>query len=140
MERMFPWNWYWTLPSIHLPFSGAVAQQIAPDTTWFFDAISPSAGNASVEKRAFELASYGRQLGLITEVVLRLAEPDSISEEQFKESFERLKEIHKQIDDLKREEVIPNSATLVDQLVWLRAHDPIGLKEVLRLAGAPGST
>jgi hypothetical protein len=56
---MFPVFWIWS-PQLHYPWSGSVAQQIEPNTNWFFDAISPTAGVAAIEKRAFERASYGR--------------------------------------------------------------------------------
>jgi hypothetical protein len=40
-----------------------VAQRIEPNANWFFDSISGQAGNAKMEKKDFEVASYGRQLG-----------------------------------------------------------------------------
>ena len=66
---MYPWIWLWA-PQIYFPWSGSVAQKIEPSTSWFFDAIDPSAGDGRIERRACEIASYGRQLGLITEVLL----------------------------------------------------------------------
>jgi hypothetical protein len=35
----------------------------SPNANWFFDAIPAQAGNAKIEQKAFEVASYGRQLG-----------------------------------------------------------------------------
>ena len=66
---MFPLFWIWS-PQLHYPWSGSVAQQIEPNTNWFFDAISPDSGVAAIEKKAIERASYGRPLGLINEVLL----------------------------------------------------------------------
>lgn len=66
---MYPWLWFWA-PQVHFPWSGAVSQNIEPNTTWFSSLIKPGAGNAQIERRAFEVASYGRQFGLITEVLL----------------------------------------------------------------------
>jgi len=76
---MLPWFWYWA-PQHHYPLSGGVAQQF--DLERFFAAIPPSAGNGAIEQRAFEIASYGRQIGWLTEVLLQSlehipAEPDS---------------------------------------------------------------
>jgi hypothetical protein len=65
---MFPWLWFFA-PQVHYPWSGSVAQQIAPDTDWFFGSIRPGAGDARIEQQAFAVASYGKQLGLITEVL-----------------------------------------------------------------------
>ena len=66
---MFPWLWFWA-PQFHFPWSGSVAQQIDPDLGWFFGAIRPGAGDATVEREAFEVASYGKQLGLISEALV----------------------------------------------------------------------
>ena len=63
---MIPSLWYWA-PRFQFPLGGSVAQRIEPD---FFSGISVDAGNGEVEREAFDVASYGRQLGLITEVLL----------------------------------------------------------------------
>lgn len=78
---------HWS-PQIHFPWSGGVMQRIDPDVNWFSHWISPGAGNADVEEKAFtEVASYGKQLGLITDVLLALvqqsglaAAPDAVTE------------------------------------------------------------
>jgi hypothetical protein len=69
---MAPWFWCWA-PHYHFPFSGSVAQEIEPNTTWFADLIHPGSGNARVERRAFDKASYGTQLEWITEMLLDAA-------------------------------------------------------------------
>lgn len=98
---MFPWLWFWS-PQFHFPFSGSVAQSIEPDTTWFFGGIPPRAGDGGLEQRIHEdVASYGRQLGLITEVLLSLTTRDTITPEQAQESLERLREIHREVEVLK---------------------------------------
>lgn len=71
---MYPWLWLWA-PRFQFPWSGDVAQDIEPSTSWFFGSIKPEAGNAKIEERAFAIASYGKQLGLITEVLMDLAAP-----------------------------------------------------------------
>jgi len=70
---MFPWLWVWA-PDLNFPWSGSVAQRIEPNTNWFFDAIPDGAGDRRIEKKAFGVASYGRQLGLLTEVLIELAD------------------------------------------------------------------
>jgi hypothetical protein len=100
---MFPWLWFWA-PQIHFPWSGSVAQQIEPSTSWFFDGIRPSAGVAGIEKRAFDVATYGRQLGLITEVLLELAERSQPLSAAAARSVERLKAIQAAIENIKVEE------------------------------------
>jgi hypothetical protein len=59
---MYPWLWIWA-PQLHFPWSGGVAQRIEPNANWFFDSISGQPGNAKIEKKAFGVASYGKQLG-----------------------------------------------------------------------------
>jgi hypothetical protein len=53
---MFPWLWFYA-PQFHFPWSGAVAQRIAPDTHWFFSGIRPGAGDAHIEEQAFGVAT-----------------------------------------------------------------------------------
>ncbi|MET0265027.1 MAG: hypothetical protein ABW202_05385, partial [Duganella sp.] len=72
-------NWS---PQIHFPWSGGVAQHIEPDLNWFSHWITPGAGNAGIEEKAFtDVASYGKQLGLITEVLLALAHKNGLPED-----------------------------------------------------------
>ena len=86
---MFPWLWFWA-PQVHLPWSGNVAQDIEPSTSWFFRGIRPQSGDGEIEERAFAVASYGRQLGLITEVLLELAEQLAPASPQGGEALARL--------------------------------------------------
>lgn len=97
---MYPWLWLWA-PRFQFPWSGDVAQDIDPDTTWFFESIKPEAGNARIEQKAFAVASYGKQLGLITEVLIGLAEPDSQAAAESAKSLKELKRIQAEIEDLK---------------------------------------
>ena len=127
---MFPWTSIWC-PIFHYPWSGAVAQRIEPDLSWFFDAIPESAGDGTVEGRAFKVASYGAQLGLISEVLLHLADAGSVDPEQAKESHSRLKEIRQQIDALETEHVSLTTDALIAQLQRLKADKPSDFERVL---------
>lgn len=106
---MFPWLWFYA-PQGHFPWSGAVAQQIAPDTHWFFSGIRPDAGDARIEEQAFGVASYGRQLGLITEVLLALAQ----------ESIDKLKRIQAEVERLKSAEYERVAVSLAEQVTAIR--------------------
>jgi hypothetical protein len=127
---MFPWLWFFA-PRIQLPYSGPLSQTVEPNTTWFFGAIPPSAGDGEMERRAFNVASYGRQLGLITEVLLGSIGKDTVAPEQARESLARLKEIYLEIEALKSD----RDLSLVDQatavLEKLRTTDPARLAQVL---------
>lgn len=120
---MFPWLWYWA-PQVHLPWSGNVAQQIDPDTTWFFNAIAPSAGDGRVEQRAVQVASYGRQLGLISELLLDLAAQTPPATPAGKKARQRLAEIERRIEAVKREAVADEDAELLARLKSLQRTDP----------------
>ena len=98
---MFPWLWIWN-PQFHYPWSGSVAQRIEPVT--FFDSINAAAGDGRIEKKAFDVASYGRQLGLITEVLIDLAEKQQALPPETASSLERLKSIRALIEKIKDEE------------------------------------
>jgi hypothetical protein len=116
---MFPWLWFWA-PQIHLPWSGAVAQQIAPDTHWFFSGIQPRAGDARIEEQAFGVASYGKQLGLITEVLLALAQESPKASAKAQESIGKLKAIQSEIERLKSAEYERVAESLAAQVMAIR--------------------
>jgi hypothetical protein len=102
---MVPWFFFWA-PQLTMPFGGAVAQEIRPDTHWFFAGIPPGAGDPVIERKAFEVASYGRQLGLITEVLVDLATQAPPKTAQGRKSLQRLREIQARIDDVKERDAI----------------------------------
>jgi hypothetical protein len=116
---MFPWLWFYA-PQLHLPWSGAVAQQIAPDTHWFFGGIRPGAGDARIEEQAFGVASYGKQLGLITEVLLALAQQSPQASAQAQESIDKLKAIQAEIERIKTSEYERVAASLAEQVRDIR--------------------
>lgn len=98
---MYPWLFFWA-PQFHLPFGGSVAQRIEPNTNWFFDSIANTAGNPTIERKAFEVASYGRQLGLITEVLIDLAAKAPPGSERGQQSLARLRDIQSKIEGIKQ--------------------------------------
>lgn len=108
---MFPWLWLWA-PQIHFPWSGDVAQRIAPSTRWFFQGIPANAGDPEIEEQAFSVATYGRQLGLITEVLIDLAEQTGATSATATASLERLKSIRAQIERIKAAEYTVRGARL----------------------------
>lgn len=116
---MFPWLWFYA-PQVHFPWSGAVAQQIAPDTHWFFSGIQPGAGNARIEEQAFGVASYGKQLGLITEVLLALAQESPSASAAAQESIDKLKKIQAEIEHLKAAEYERVADSLAAQVLAIR--------------------
>lgn len=126
----YPWSWFWA-PELHFPFSGGVAQRIEPNSNWFFDAIRPVSGSADIERQAFEIASYGKQLGLITEVLLSMAGEATIPADQAARSLARLKEIHGKIETLKTSQSTALADTATALLDKLRTSDPAQFDRVM---------
>lgn len=95
---MYPWFWLWA-PQFHYPLGGNVAQDIDP--SFFFAGIKPGAGNPTIERQAFDVASYGKQLGIVTEILLGLAEPNQRDPQLFEACINDLKVIRKEIEEIK---------------------------------------
>jgi hypothetical protein len=113
---MFPWLWFWA-PQVHLPWSGDVAQRIAPSTHWFFQGIRPGAGHPRIEEEAFDVASYGKQLGLITELLLDLSRRSgNAPSPEAAEARDKLAEIARRIEAIKAEEYARDADALERQL------------------------
>lgn len=100
---MYPWLIFWA-PQLHFPFGGSVAQRIEPNTNWFFDSIPYSAGDAVIEQKAFGVASYGRQLGLITEMLLDIADRTPPKTAAGQAAMKRLQHIRAEIEKLKEQD------------------------------------
>lgn len=120
---MNPWFLFWA-PQLTLPFGGSVAQRIEPDTNWFFGAIAPGAGDPQIERQAFDVASYGRQLGLITEVLADLAAQQPPTTPEGRKSLERLRGIQARIEQLKEQDAVDALAQIEALLVRLKKTHP----------------
>lgn len=117
---MFPWVWFWA-PQLQLPWSGDVTQRIEPDTQWLFGSIAPTAGNGAIERRVFEdVASYGKQLGLLTEVVLGLAEHGQALPDEVQDTLRRLRDIQARVEEVKRDEYRADERRLTEWLARLK--------------------
>jgi hypothetical protein len=116
---MFPWFWLWA-PQLRLPFSGDVAQDIEPRLDWFFNGIKPQAGNGRIEAKAFEVASYGHQLGVITELLIEMAERMPADAQAASEPLKALREIRSRIGALKDAEHERELAELEARIQQLR--------------------
>ena len=117
---MFPFLWLWA-PQWRLPFSGDVAQDIEPRLDWFFNGIKPDAGDARIEARAFDVATYGDQLGVITELLIRIAERQPADvQATTAEPLKELRRIHGSIQKIKAEETARELAELEARIARLR--------------------
>jgi len=127
---MYPWLWIW-YPQFQFPFSGSVNQDYKPDTSWFFGSIRPEAGNGTMEKNIFDIASYGKQLGWITEVLLFLEDNKSINTENAPESLEKLKALYQKIEQVKKEHEADSAETIITLLQKLKASDKAQFEQII---------
>jgi hypothetical protein len=127
---------------MYFPWSGDVVQQIDPTTT-FFRGIRPSAGDAEIEEKAFSIASYGTQLGLITEVLIDLAEQVGTKSAKSAESMDRLKLIRDSIEQIKTAVRASRASDIAIQVAELKRKGGSEYAELSRtllpLLGAPGA-
>jgi hypothetical protein len=133
---MFPFYRYFS-PHFRFPFSGDVNQQISPETDWFFGAIDPKVGDGEIEKEVFlRIASYGKQLGKITSVLLRLIEELQKNKPSVLKDLPELadlKELHEKIERIKEENKDRNrdyARGILDKLI--ESNDTEFVKELLK--------
>lgn len=130
---MFPWMWIFYAPQYRFPWGGDWAQQVDTDTV--VRALTPGgSGNAQVEKQALGIASYGRQLGWLTEALLgNQSGADSAAQQQGALALQRLREAQQRIDALKPQEDAQALATqAAAALERLRQADPQAYRDLLR--------
>ena len=135
---MYPWLLLWA-PRIELPWSGNVVQDIEPNTSWFFGGIKPEAGNAKIEEKAFDVATYGKQLGLITELLVSLAEKQTALDPKAAESLKELKRIQAEIELIKDAEYEAELHDLQGRVTALRKRRPAQAKKLLSGSKAVGT-
>lgn len=131
---MFPWYWLW-MPQMHFPLSGSVMQDNGPDINTFFRGIRPEAGIGSIEKEVFEVASYGKQLGLILDVLLPLAGAESPDSEKARKSLQDLRKLYARIETVKKEKRADMERAAVALLARIAQADPAMLERILAQFG-----
>ena len=104
-------------------------ENVSPEV--FFGAIKPEAGDGEIEEQVFERASYGRQLGWLTDVVLAAADLNALSSPAARASLESLQNLAGEITRIKaenRESRVDAAIALLDRLA---AESPDDLRRVL---------
>jgi hypothetical protein len=111
----YPWSW-WTL---NLPDN---VQSIAPMTNWGQITQVTYQGNPAIEKRVTEqVASFGKQLGIISEAVLTIARRlDGIEHEP---EIQRLIELARQVDKVKAESRQEVEARMLEEMSFVAELD-----------------
>lgn len=106
----------WPVPSMfRLPASGDVWQKVTNVTDWFSPKIEMNfAGDPRIEQEVTEnVASYGKQLGVLMEAVIALGAPgDPNSPKVLAESVARLKGFQAEIEEIKKRRA-PDLETVV---------------------------
>lgn len=105
MNFMNPWSWM-----VKSPLSGDVDQEFV--SSFFSPKVSFNlAGDAGIEKEVVQsVASYGKQLGLITEVLLELTNDSS------SESVKELKAVNERVKAVKERTRVRDVATIESML------------------------
>jgi len=111
-----------------LPLSGDVSQRIT--APWFSPSLTVNyAGDPVVEDRVVtEVASYGRQIGWLTEIALALAKNQTPPEK----TLRRLEEAAKKIEDIKMDVHRSSLDTASAALDRLECDDPQAYKKLIR--------
>ena len=111
-----------------LPLSGDVTQRIT--APWFSPAITVNyAGDPVIEDRVVtEVASYGKQIGWLSEIALALANQQSAPAE----TLRRLEEATRKIDTIKKEVQQSSLDAANTALDRLQRDDPEGYQKLLR--------
>jgi hypothetical protein len=110
------------------PWSGDVAQRIT--APWFSPSLTINyAGDPAVEDRVVtEVASYGKQLGWLTEITIALARMQPVPEE----TLSRLEKAAKDIAAIKEQVGASTVDAANDALDRLERHDPDQYHALLR--------
>ena len=109
-------------PQVHWPFSGAVTQDIHPS-------LLARAGDDETELRVLrEVASYGKQIGILSDLVLGLAErlpPDRLDADAA-HALDQLRDLGQRIAAIKqgRQPVPPTLDEARSQMTALLQHYP----------------
>jgi len=122
MNPFSPYNWFWS------PLSGDVSQDFSPMTNWFCPQLEVNyAGDKNIEAKVIsEVASYGKQLGILTEAVLSLAGDNQDPE------IKRLREINDQVKKIKEETSIQSRQKAKESMERLRESDPDAFLDLIR--------
>lgn len=119
--------WQQMINLYRAPLSGDVTQDINPVTSW----LSPQfefnfAGNRQLESKVVsQVASYGKQLGVVTDALVELAQG-----EQGK-ALKKLQQMQADIEQLKQQHQQQLLAQVKSGLGELQRKDPEALKQLL---------
>ena len=126
------------LPWLKMPGSGDVWQKVTNVTDWFSPKVVMNfAGDPSIEDEVNRnVASYGKQLGLLTEVVMGLAKPgDPTAIEAMKKAVVRLDGIQADIEAIKKKRAPELEDEIVQAATRLKSTDTAAYDRVIARLG-----
>jgi tellurite resistance protein len=114
-------------------------QSVSPMTNWGSITVNYQ-GNPEIESAVVqEIAGYGKQLGILTEAVLALADrigtADGNGGAAEPEAVERLRRLAAKIEDMKERNRFNRVDDLKDQLKSLARRDPATAQRLIRRLG-----
>ncbi|RZL61510.1 MAG: hypothetical protein EOP81_16550 [Variovorax sp.] len=134
---MIPWMWISYAPTYRFPWGGDWAQQV--DTNTVVDALArEGSSDPQLEREAIGIASYGRQLGWITEVLLAQdTSADRATQVQGDQSLDNLRETRARIQALKHDDPTALAAAAATALAKLQQVDPSAHAKLLARVSRP---
>lgn len=126
---MFPWLWIFA-PQTYWPLSGAVSQDLVTDA--FFRGIRPGAGVPAIERQVFEQASYGKQLGWLSDVVIEAIDANALRSAGAREALASLRTLHGRVERIKIEHRQDRADAAIALLDRIAADSPEELRRVLQ--------
>jgi hypothetical protein len=126
---MFPWLWIFA-PQTYWPLSGAVSQDLVSDA--FFRGIRPGAGVPAIEREVFEQASYGKQLGWLSDVVVEAIDANALRSAGAREALASLRTLHARVERIKIEHRRDRTDAAIALLDRIAADSPDELRRVLQ--------
>ena len=127
---MNPWLFPW-MGTYKWPLSGDVNQDISPMTRWLSPQVEFNfAGDRQVESEVIaEVASYGKQLGILSEAILEIANDEK------GEAVKRLESLVAQINQVKEKQSRSLEQRVRGDLETLKSEDPQAFRKVLEDLG-----
>jgi len=126
------------IPWLRLPASGDVWQKVTNITDWFSPKVEMNfAGDPQIEQEVnANVASYGRQIGVLTEAVIALAQPDKAALDK---AVTRLKEFQAEIEAIKKRRAPDLEEGVLDAMSRLKSTDKDAYERVLTKLNGQGA-
>ncbi len=126
-----PWSTEFWQPFLSNPVKGEVDQDILP--SWFSTYITVTGqGEPELEQKIVtEVATYGKQIGELTDVVLALAESANFTDSKAQEAVRELRSIEKKVELKKKAYRSTVQQRAERALQELAKSDPDGLAQLI---------